>query len=259
MTSAINTSSLDSSYPTPGVNNSSQGFRDNFTNIKNNLETAKTEIGDLQSKVLVKSALSGTTLDNDMAGGRISNVETLGFRSSMYDLGDNLTGTVTIDCTLGDVQSGTIGSSGAISLAFSKWSPADTYASVDVILNTKAGDRISMADNIKYGADTIEGYHYNGGNPYILVPAGVTRVHYRFSTTDCGTTVEIMPIDQPRIARQVKWGKPATNKGVNGDQQGDVMVNLETSTSYLYVCTADWVTPGTANIWSRTQLGSTSW
>ena len=35
--SAINTNGLDVNYPVPGVNNNSQGFRDNFASIKTNL------------------------------------------------------------------------------------------------------------------------------------------------------------------------------------------------------------------------------
>ena len=38
--SAINTNGLNVNYPVPGVNNNSQGFRNNFTNIKQNLDTA---------------------------------------------------------------------------------------------------------------------------------------------------------------------------------------------------------------------------
>ena len=38
--STINTNGIDGNYPTPGQNNSSEGFRDNFTAIKNNLNTA---------------------------------------------------------------------------------------------------------------------------------------------------------------------------------------------------------------------------
>ena len=52
--STINTNALDVNYPIPGVNNNSQGFRDNFASIKTNLNTAATEITDLQNKVVVK-------------------------------------------------------------------------------------------------------------------------------------------------------------------------------------------------------------
>jgi hypothetical protein len=48
MPSLINTTEIDTEFPVPGQDNDSQGFRDNFTNIKTNLDTAKTEIETLQ-------------------------------------------------------------------------------------------------------------------------------------------------------------------------------------------------------------------
>jgi hypothetical protein len=52
--SAINTNGLDVNYPIPGQNNSSQGFRNNFASIKTNLDTAGSEISELQNKVVFK-------------------------------------------------------------------------------------------------------------------------------------------------------------------------------------------------------------
>ena len=66
MSSNINPTNIDGSYPIAGQDNDSQGFRDNFTNIKTNLQYAKTELEDLQNKVVLKSALTGTALNNDL-------------------------------------------------------------------------------------------------------------------------------------------------------------------------------------------------
>ena len=76
--SNINTNGINSSYPVPGVNNSTQGFRDNFSSIKTNLNTAYEELSDLQDKVIVKSALNSTALNNDMANTLISNASVRG-------------------------------------------------------------------------------------------------------------------------------------------------------------------------------------
>ena len=54
--SQINTNGINVNYPVPGQNNSSQGFRDNFAAIRTNINTASTEITDLQAKVVVKAA-----------------------------------------------------------------------------------------------------------------------------------------------------------------------------------------------------------
>jgi hypothetical protein len=63
--STINTNGINVNYPVPGENNSSQGFRDNFTNIKNNINTAGTEITELQSKAVLKAGLTGIPIDNN--------------------------------------------------------------------------------------------------------------------------------------------------------------------------------------------------
>jgi hypothetical protein len=67
MTSAINPNNIDGAYPVAGQDNNSQGFRDNFTNTKTNFEYAASEITDLQNKAILKSALSGSTLNNTWA------------------------------------------------------------------------------------------------------------------------------------------------------------------------------------------------
>ena len=75
MSSSINPNNIDGYFPIAGQDNDSQGFRDNFTNIKNNLNFAKNEINDLQNKAILKSPLSGTgTVNNNMAGTTLSNV-----------------------------------------------------------------------------------------------------------------------------------------------------------------------------------------
>jgi hypothetical protein len=48
MTSAITTTNISTTFPTPGVDNDTQGFRTNFSEIVNQLETAKSEISGVQ-------------------------------------------------------------------------------------------------------------------------------------------------------------------------------------------------------------------
>jgi len=68
------TKTFDETYPKAGADNNSQQFRDNFAAIKGAFTATSNEITDLQSKVILKSALAGTTLDNDFAYNSISNV-----------------------------------------------------------------------------------------------------------------------------------------------------------------------------------------
>jgi hypothetical protein len=48
---------------------------------------------------------------------------------------------------------------------------------------------------------------------------------------------------------------PANSTGVEGDRAGMIAVGG----GYLYVCTADWASPGSADIWTRTALTTGAW
>ena len=65
MASNITYSTIDENYPVPGVDNDSQGFRDNFNVVKTALTTANTEITNLQSgscKVNAANNFAGNTI-----------------------------------------------------------------------------------------------------------------------------------------------------------------------------------------------------
>lgn len=250
--SAINTNGLDVNYPVPGQNNSSQGFRNNFASIKTNLDTAGTEISDLQNKVVVKSALDNTIVNNDMANTLISNCATRSFRATTYNLGNALSGTVTVDCSLGDVQYGTV--AGNVTLDFASWGPAGTQSNVELQLNvSNANAYITfptevVSSNNNFGLTTLENYD---GTTSVSIPYGVSQVDYRLSTMDCGNTITIEPYNRPRQATQIQQRTP-TPTGYQGDVVGTVCVDpgttqlivtntyandqvLTSSTSSLYV------------------------
>ena len=65
MASNIVHETIDEAYPVAGVDNDSQGFRDNFTVIKDSLAAAKTEMEDLQDNAARKDT------DNNHAGNKI--------------------------------------------------------------------------------------------------------------------------------------------------------------------------------------------
>ena len=67
MPSNINRYTVDGTFPIANQDNSSQGFRDNFTNIQTNFAYAANEITDLQNKYhQIGSGLLGT-LPNAMS------------------------------------------------------------------------------------------------------------------------------------------------------------------------------------------------
>lgn len=223
--SAINTNGLDVNYPVPGQNNSSQGFRNNFASTKTNLDTAGAEISDLQNKVVVKSALDNTIVNNDMANTLISNCATRSFRATTYNLGNALSGTVTVDCSLGDVQYGTV--AGNVTLDFASWGPTLTQSNVELQLNISNANAFItfpaevVSSNNNFGLTTLENYD---GTTSVSIPYGVSQVDYRLSTMDCGNTITIEPYNRPRQTTQIQQRTP-TPVGYQGDVVGTTCVD----------------------------------
>lgn len=249
--SNINTNNINTNYPVPGVNNSTQGFRDNFASIKTNFDTAYTEITELQNNSVFKTALPGTTINNDFANTLVSNALIRTFRSTTYNLGSSLTGLITVNVTLGDVQYGVVTAN--TTLQFTNWAPAGTQSNLQLqfeMSNTQAvltfPNTVALVGD--HGATMLENYAVDGtGNLTITVPAGVGRLDYVLSTLDCGTTVSITPVNRPRKTAQIVVRTP-TNIGLPGDMAGTTCVD----SNYIYVCTANY--DGATAIWKRAPL-----
>jgi hypothetical protein len=225
--SSINTNPINVNYPIPGVNNNSQGFRDNFASIVTNLNTAATEITDLQNNVVVKQALSGTTINNNMANTLISNASTRSFRATTYNLGNALSNTVLVNVSLADVQYGTVAANTVIN--FGSWAPTGTQSNVQLNLAvSNANAVIQFSSNVVIsndtGSTTLENFSNVGGLVTITVPYGVSQLNYLISTTDCGNTLYISPINRPRVSTTVQE-RIVPPTGLQGDVNGDVAVS----------------------------------
>ena len=113
--SNIYTDNINGNYPIAGQDNNSQGFRDNFTSIKNNLTIAKNEIAEIQSKAVLKSALdNGNSIDNDFNYTLVKDMQTQSFAERIVALGPR-SGAVSIDFSAGHVQTLTTGASVTLS------------------------------------------------------------------------------------------------------------------------------------------------
>ena len=237
--SQINTNGINTNYPVPGVNNSSQGFRDNFTQITAQLNTAATELTDLQTKVVLKAALNNTSLNNDMANTLISNAATSGFRATTYNLGNSLAGTVLVNINQADVQYGAI--TGNTILQFGNWSPSNTESNVVLRLTvSNAQATISLPSacvnsNNNYGVTILENYANVAGVATLTAPANVSILEYKFSTIDCGNTITIEPLNRPYQSTEIQQRTPSPN-GLQGDVEGAVAVDA----NYIYVCTGSY-------------------
>jgi hypothetical protein len=234
--SQINTNGINTNYPEPGTNNSSQGFRDNFSQIRTNLDTASNEITDLQNKVVVKTALNGTVLNNDMANTLISNASTSGFRATTYNLGNALSGTVLVDVNRADVQYGAV--TGNLTLQFGGWAPTNTESNVVLRLAVANVDatislpNAAVSANNNFGVTILENYQDVNGTATLTAPANVGIIEYTFSTLDCGNTISVSPNNRPFQATQILTRTPPPT-GIPGDVAGTVAVDA----NYIYVCT----------------------
>lgn len=193
MTSQINPNNIDGQYPVAGQPNNTQGFRDNFTNIKTNFQTAATEITDLENKGIFKAALTGTTLDNNMADNLIYAVK-LQDVSYTYVQQTATAGAIPIDYAAAQYQ--LVAPTANISLSFSNWPAAGSegVVYVDVVV-TNTAYTVTLPAAVSIGTSGIQGYASN------VITFGATGTYrFAFSTVDSGTTIAIYDLNRPLLA-----------------------------------------------------------
>lgn len=190
MTSAINPNNIDGAYPVAGQDNNSQGFRDNFTNTKTNFEYAADEITELQNKAVLKSALTGTTLDNNMLGSVLYNAQLRDMSETRVALG-TLSGSVTVDYEAGSYQ--TVVAGGNISLAFTNWPAAGALGTVALQLTLNNPTyTLTLPAAVTVNLTGIQGQI---GNVINFAAAGVYT--FVFTTSDAGTTLTVTQANEP--------------------------------------------------------------
>jgi hypothetical protein len=151
MTSQINPNNIDGAYPVAGQDNNSQGFRDNFTNTKNNFSYAAAEITALQnSSVLTANLSNSAPVVNNLQTSTLSN----GFLTNMYANLVNL-GTITsatANFALGSVQ--TFATNGNTTIAFAGFPAAGSVATMTVQANVT-----SSAHSVTFNTLGANGWH----------------------------------------------------------------------------------------------------
>ena len=189
MTSAINPNNIDGAYPVAGQDNNSQGFRDNFTNTKTNFSYAADEITDLQNKVVLKAALTGTTLNNNMGGSLLSNAQLQNMSETRVALG-SVSGSQTINYAAGSYYSLT--TTGSVSLAFSNFSAAGTLSTCRLqITVSNTAHTLTLP-----AAVTVGTYNIQGINTNVISFNATGTYEYEFETTDGGSTISIFDLNR---------------------------------------------------------------
>ena len=187
MASRIVPTNIDGTFPVAGQDNSSQGFRDNFTNTKNNFTFARNEISDLQSKAILTAALDGSTLNNDMAGTQLIRPQLKAWTQALVDLG-SISGTATVSFTVGNFQK--ITAAGAVTLALSGWPSTGTaggYGSVRVwiVISDYTTQTLTLPASVSIGVNDISGY--SSVTSAITFDANGNYI-FDFSSIDGGST-----------------------------------------------------------------------
>lgn len=241
MASSITTTNIDTAYPVAGQDNDSQGFRDNFTNLKTALDTAKSEISDLEAKAVLKSALTGDTLSNDGAGAVIQDFEMKDMSLTRVAKGST-SGTVTFDFEDGHYQ--TVTTSGSVTFAFSNFPAAGKVGKLEVEITVgNVSHTMTLPSAVSIGANELQGT--NGSNVITFDRTG-TYV-FEFITDDGGSAVAV--VDKSRNNKKMEVRTPA-NTGQAGDKAGDTVVD----SNYIYVCTGTY--DGSTVIWKRAAISA---
>lgn len=191
MTSNINPNNIDGNYPVAGQDNNSQGFRDNFTNTSTNFQYASDEITDLQNKVVLKAALTGTTLNNNMNGSLLSNAQLQQITQSVVPLG-TLTGSVTLDFALGSYQ--TLTTNGPISIGFANLPAAGVIGEITLqVTVVSTAHTLTFPTAVSVNTLGIQGLNTNTN---VLTVAAVGTYSFTFSTSNGGSTVNIVEVNK---------------------------------------------------------------
>jgi hypothetical protein len=191
MTSSINPNNIDNTYPIAGQDNDSQGFRDNFTNIKTNFQYSEDEINDLQSKVVLKSALTGQVLDNDMSGSLLLDAKIQDFSATAVLLG-SVSGSVTIDYPFGHYQ--TLTTNGNVALAFTNFPAAGVQGWVRVrITVSSVAHTLTLPSAVSIGTQNLQGYASN-----VITFSTIGTYEFEFVTVDGGASISIFDLNRNR-------------------------------------------------------------
>ncbi len=181
MSSSINPNSINGNYPIAGQDNDSQGFRDNFTNVKNNLTFTKAEMEDLQNNVLLKTALSGTTLNNNLNNSQLISVQRLKFTDTIFD--NVASGAILWTNAHYQILTPTA----STALTFGGWPTSGFYTSfkLKVVINN-IGWTITLPASVTINTSNIQG---TVGQVITFLTTGIYE--FEFGTYDGGTTVSI--------------------------------------------------------------------
>jgi cytoskeletal protein CcmA (bactofilin family) len=196
MTTQINPNNINGNYPIAGQDNNSQGFRDNFTNTKLNFQYAADEITDLQNKVLLKSALTGQALDNNMNNNLLYAARIQAFSATKVDV-SLVSNVYTLNYASGHYQAFSTTTPISV-LAFTNFPPNGQYGYYKVQIQiTNVNHVIEIPAAVSLGLSGIQGI--SPGTPGVANTISFDQTgfyEFGFGTYDSGTTITIFDLNR---------------------------------------------------------------
>ncbi len=177
MASNIVPGNIDGTYPKAGQDNSSQGFRDNFNEIKNNFTEAKTEIEALQTNKASLNASSDFT-NNEVVRAKLKNTS-----ETLYAHGTVSGGSITLNFANGHYQTATI--TADTTFTFTNF-PTGAVGRMTLDLTVQP----SSTGILTFPSAIIKADNVNGSDGTSdQITAGLGRVLFEFISPDGGTTI----------------------------------------------------------------------
>jgi hypothetical protein len=230
MTSLINPNNINGEYPVAGQDNNTQGFRDNFTNIKVNFQYAETEITALQANSISKVSTSVNEFNDSVVyGARLQNTGYVQVNRG------NVAPTANINYAAGSFQA--ITANAVTTLNFTNLPAAGNTAVITLAINAVAANTTAepynlVVPNVNSSSSGIVGY--SSGNLYFpRNNSTVAGTHtYQFVTDDNGSSFTVTPV--------ATLASPLNASSEDLDNVG--VVNLGVSDSYFSTAGAETAT-----------------
>lgn len=211
MASNINVSNIDATFPVAGISNDSQGFRNNFSNIKDNLSYARRELEDLQNKGIFKSALTGTTLNNSMNGAPFNGAEVFDLRETENNAGV-VSGVYVLDHGVAHYHSFTTG--GSVTISFNNLPTSGKVGRFRLKVQiTNINHRITIPSSITQSLAGVLGYDEFSRS---ISFASVGVYVFEFFTVDGGTNFNIQDITRGSTLSSPTYVLPIASGSILG-------------------------------------------
>jgi hypothetical protein len=179
MASNINTTNINESYPVAGVDNDSQGFRDNFATVKNNFVSAKAEIESLQDNT------AKTNANNNFFGNQITGADLIANTETLYP-GGTINSGQNVSFANGNIQTFSIGAD--LTLTLSDWPAAAKVGKLTVMLLNDGSNR-TVTWAVESGGSIKVDTNWPTSNNTTVIGSDADYTIINFMTIDGGTTI----------------------------------------------------------------------